>query len=283
MPARRGKSAPPQPFLRRHWRALVGGACATALGAGLIGYGYSALAQPGRLPLRVVEINGNFDRLDRDEIRETVRGAIDGGFLAVDLAAVRHAVREMPWVAEVSIRRVWPDRLQMHVTEEQPLARWGDDALINTGARVFRPKSLAGHDAMPRLRGPDGSETRVVDFYRVVAPALAARGLQLRELALDERRHWWLHLMATGGHAGSDAGGDGAQAGPDGDLVVSLGREDLERRLAQFLRVYPSLAADDARRPVRIDMRYAHGFAVRWQPREPVAPGVAPDQAREEA
>jgi cell division protein FtsQ len=263
MPARRGTSAPPQPFLRRHWRGLAGGIGAGVLAAGLLGYTYHALTQPGRLPLRVVEINGNFNRLDRDDIRETVRGAMDGGFLTVDMAAVRRAVRAMPWVAEVSIRRVWPDRLQMHVTEEQPLARWGEDALINTGARVFRPKSLAGHEGMPRLRGPDGSETRVVDFYRAVAPSLAARGLQLQELALDERRHWWLHLNE--------------------DLVVSLGREHLEERLAQFLRVYPSLAADDARRPVRIDMRYAHGFAVRWQQRAPAEADAAHDQAREEA
>lgn len=263
MPARRGKTTPPPSFVNRHWRGLLGGLTAVVLAVGSFGYALHALSQPGRLPLRVVEINGNFDRLDRDAIRTTVRGAIDGGFLTVDMAALRQAVRAMPWVAEVSIRRVWPDRLQIHVTEEQPLARWGDDALVNTGARVFRPRSLAGHEGMPRLRGPDGSEARVVGFYRALAPTLAARGLRLVELALDERRHWWLHL--------------------DDGLEVSLGRERVEQRLAQFLRVYPSLAADDSRRPVRIDMRYAHGFAVRWQQREPAPPDATSDQPREEA
>ena len=67
-------------------------------------------------------------------------------------------------------------------------------------------------------------------------------------MQLDERRHWWLRF--------------------DDGLTLSLGREDIEYRLAQFFRVYPSLIAEAVRRPERVDMRYAHGFAVRWQ--EPV-------------
>ena len=44
-----------------------------------------------------------------------------------------------------------------------------------------------------------------------------------------------------------------------------IGREARDARLSQFLRVYPQLVADPKRRPERVDMRYTHGFAVRWR------------------
>ena len=133
----------------------------------------------------------------------------------------------------------------MAVTEQVPLARWGDGALINVTGEVFQPDELGPYSALVRLRGPAGSERRVVAFLQSVVPAARTRGLQLDALELDERRHWWLRF--------------------DGGLTVSLGRENTENRLAQFLRVYPSLVAEQQRVPERVDMRYSHGFAVRWQ------------------
>jgi cell division protein FtsQ len=251
-PARAAKTTAATPASWRRWSAIaaagLGGVLLFALGA----YGVHYLSRPDTLPLRVIEIRGGFERLDRADIQRTVEQSIDGGFFSCDMIALRAAVVAMPWVAEASIRRVWPDRLQIHVEEEVPLARWHDDALVNTGARVFRPRSLDGYQQMVRLRGPDGSVGRVVTFYQRLEPVLGARGLHLVELELDARRHWWLRF--------------------DDGLVVSLGRERTEHRLAAFLRVYPSLAAEAERRPQRIDMRYAHGFAVLWQPRQHPSP-----------
>jgi cell division protein FtsQ len=221
-------------------------------------FGYHYLSQPERLPLRVVEVGGVLERLDRDEIQRTVVDAIDGGFFSCDMQKLRQAVVAMPWVADVSIRRVWPDRLHMLVTEQVPLARWGDAALVSIDAGVFRPSKMADFDGLVQLQGPAGSEQRVVQFFRAVLPAAQARGLHVEAVRLDERRHWWLHF--------------------DGGLTVSLGREYVDHRLAQFFRVYPSLATQSARQPARVDMRYEHGFAVRW--REPAGQDPAAGQEK---
>lgn len=214
---------------------------------------YQYLSQPGRLPLRVVEVKGEFRQLRSKQIQQRVVDAIDGGFFSCDMPRLRAALLAMPWVADVSIRRVWPDTLSMQVREEVPLARWGRASLINADAGVFTPDVLADFADLPRLSGPVGSESKVVGFYRVVAEAALTRELGIRALELDARRHWWMTF--------------------DGGLVLALGRDDVEHRLAQFLRVYPSLVAQPSRQPARIDMRYAHGFAVGW--REP-AGGDAP-------
>jgi cell division protein FtsQ len=241
------------------WLGLLGLLSVSGAVLAAAAFGYHYLSQPGRLPLRVVEVGGALERLDRDEIQRTVVDAIDGGFFSCDMRKLRQAVVAMPWVADVSIRRVWPDRLHMLVTEQVPLARWGDDALVSIDAGVFRPSKMTEFDGLVQLQGPAGSEQRVVQFFRVVLTAARARGLHIEAVRLDERRHWWLHFNR--------------------DLTVSLGRENVDHRLAQFFRVYPSLATQSARQPARVDMRYEHGFAVRWH--EPA--GQDPAAGREKS
>ena len=248
---------------RRAWLMPVTiGSLIVLVGSALL-LGYHLLSQPGRLPLRVIEINGELQRLDRDEIQRVVVGNIDGGFFSCDMKKLREAVVAIPWVDDVSIRRSWPDRLSMVVTEQVPLARWGEDALINVRGAVFRPASPVPFKSLVRLSGPQDSERRVVEFYQRVIAGTRSRGMQLTEVELDQRRHWWLRFA-------------------DG-LTVSLGRENVDHRLAQFFRVFPSLVAQPARQPQRIDMRYANGFAVSWCEPENDESGSKPLAVEEKA
>ncbi len=260
MAARNKKPAPKKTTgeARRRWLGVLGLAVGLGSLISAAGFGYHYVSQPDRLPFRVVEVSGSLNRLDRGAIERTVIAAIDGGFFSCDMQQLRAAVVAMPWVADVSVRRIWPDRLHMAVTERVPLARWGSDALVSVDAGVFRPADMAGFDSLVELHGPLGSQQRVVQFYQAVLPATRALSLQVAAVRLDERRHWWLHFV--------------------GGLTVSLGREQVDRRLAQFLRVYPSLASQPGRLPERVDMRYEHGFAVRW--REPAGQDPAAEQER---
>jgi cell division protein FtsQ len=259
----RSRRQPARQPAQRRWLAplLTLGPLLIALGGAAFAYHY--LSQPGRLPLRVIEVDGEFRQLEPAQIQATVMQAIDGGFFSCDMRGLRAAVLAMPWVADVSIRRAWPDTLRMHVIEEVPLARWGEDALINLDASVFTPPSLEGYTGLVRLSGPPGSQRRVVDFLAAVVPAARTRELTVREIELDARRHWWIRF--------------------DGGLTLSLGREDVAHRLAQFFRVYPSLVAQPQRQPERIDMRYEHGFAVRWRESAGKEAGMEQEKAREKA
>lgn len=238
---------------RRQWLPVVATLSTFAVLVGGLAAAYLYLSQPGRMPLRVVEVSGEFRHLSRAAIQQTAGAAIDGGFFTCDMQKLRSAVLGMPWVADVSIRRIWPDRLNMRVVERLPLARWGDDALVSTDAQVFQPRDLGEYANLVSLGGPAGSAPRVVAFFQAALPAARSRGLEVSAIELDQRRHWWLHF-AEG-------------------MTVSLGREARDARLSQFLRVYPQLVADPQRRPERVDMRYTHGFAVRWRdtPVEPAA------------
>lgn len=212
-------------------------------GAGWALHRYAA--DPRQQPIRMIRVTGELRHLDRGRIQQVVAEAIDGGFYTTDMERIRAEVRRMPWVDQVSIRRVWPDTLVMDVVEQVPFARWGERALVNPRGEVFRPAGASLPNDPVRLFGPSGSAPEVVAFYRWARPGLASAGLPIAALGLDARREWVLQT---------------AQG-----IDIKLGRRDTERRLIRLVATAAGLRADPERHPEQVDLRYEHGFAVRWR------------------
>jgi len=246
-PKRKTATGPESPLKR--WMAPLRRALALTGGVLVVGT-TSAMAvdymrDPHHLPLEIVRVTGELRHLDKQRIEAAVANAIDGNFFTVDMAGIRDQVQALPWVDRVSVRRVWPRTLVMDVTEQQPYARWGEQALVNVRGEVFAPPEGKGPDGLVRLFGPEASVERVVSFYREAAARLAAAGLVVERLGLDERREWHVEL--------------------EGGLELVIGQEGERARLARFVDTYPLLLDDPARRPARVDMRYTQGFAVSWK------------------
>ena len=204
------------------------------------------LHRPGQLPLREVEITGEFTWLDPAAVRQRVSEVVQGrAFFDVDLLEVSRQVGAMPWVGQVSVRRVWPDTLRMEVTEQVPLAYWNRDALVNLDGQVFRPAEIPDLGPLPYFSGGERDAPRLVAFYLQLHSRLLDRSLRIGELRLDRRGDWTVIF----------------RNGPE----LVLGHEDIAERQRVFLELYPRLLQYGQRPPARIDMRYEHGFAVRWQ------------------
>lgn len=195
-------------------------------------------------PLREVDVRGRLNHTSAAAVRRAIAGSVHGNFFAVDLAALRAALQRLPWVRAVDVRRVWPDRLQVTLTERVPLARWGDAALIDSYGDLFAAHSDA---ALPLLAGPPGTEHEVARRYVQFATMLAPLGLRLTQVILSPRYAWSLRLA--------------------GGLSVELGRprpnDPIGARLRRFVAVYPALLKDLGRRIAYVDLRYPNGFAVR--------------------
>jgi cell division protein FtsQ len=207
--------------------------------------------EPAAMPVRVVSVDGAVRRLSVPVLARTVTEHLQSGILTQDLDTLREAVEALPWVRTASLRRIWPDRIQLSVTEHQPLARWGEDGLATAEGVVFRPKDEVLPTGLPHLESDDAQAPRVVAQYLNWRDRLATLGLSISTLVMDARGAWSLDLK-------------------DG-LRIELGTERVEERLTRFIRTWPQLAA--AGRPDQVDLRYANGLAVRW------AKGGAPGDA----
>ncbi|HEC17690.1 MAG TPA: FtsQ-type POTRA domain-containing protein [Sedimenticola sp.] len=232
---------------RPFWPALLRWGLALslfgAMGAGAV-LGGARLLDPQTLPLKVVRIEGEFKYLDRRRLEQVVAAQLRGGFFTVDVEAVRAKVRALPWVDEAGVRRIWPDTLQIRVTEQAPLARWGGRRLLNRRGEVFSPAPAEIPPGLPQLAGPEGTAAGMAARYRAMQARLDAAGLRIVRLQQDERRAWSIEFA------------DGA--------VIRLGSRDLDRRLARFIRLYPRLRDAGRGRPRQVDLRYTNGFVVHW-------------------
>jgi cell division protein FtsQ len=191
-------------------------------------------------PLREVKVNGELHHVTREQLRLIVGRHLQGNFFTLDLVKARDAFEKLPWVRNVSVRRRWPDRLEVQVEEHQELARWGNIALVNTYGELFH---AASDKDLPVFYGPGDDVREVAEHYQSYGELLKPTGLRVTQVALTPRRAW--------------------EIGTDKGMVLELGREHVEERLKRFAAVYARTLANLAA-PVRyVDLRYPNGFAVR--------------------
>lgn len=220
-------------------------------GALLAWSGMLALQSLPVFPLQQVVVATPVDQVSRAQIEHTARSVLTGNFFTVNLESSRAAFERMPWVRTASLRRLWPDGVELSIEEHQAVARWtaqeGEPRLVNGRGEVFVASTEA---SLPRLVGPEGSAPRVLQRYQAFSEALAATGRKPVVVHLSAREAWQIKL--------------------DDGVVLELGRDQPKHPLAERLDRYvtnyaAASAAVKARLPVigTVDMRYPNGFALR--------------------
>jgi cell division protein FtsQ len=212
------------------------------------------MQDPSRWPVRQVAIEGDFRHLLRTELQQAIEPVAAAGFFAMNVSEIQQRLQMLPWVDLVSVRRVWPDRLEVEVREQRAVASWGEHAFMNAQAQVFEPADTVELPQLPRLDGPAGHEQNVLGMYRDMQSLVAPLQLGVTQLQLDARRAW--HMRLSNG------------------LQLQIGRSQPAQRVARFVRVYPVILAAASGRPVSVDLRYGHGFAVHWQRSDNTARGA---------
>jgi cell division protein FtsQ len=191
-------------------------------------------------PLREVRMTKPVSLVNGEQVEALIRREIKGNFFTLDLIAARAAFARLPWVRNVSMRRRWPDRLEVTLEEHVPLARWGDRTLVNNYGEVFS----ADYDGkLPLFVGPAESAKEIAIQYDFFKRSLAAIGRVPDQVQVTPRRAWQVRL--------------------EGGPTLELGRERIEARLARFVAGYSATLGKLDRRIDFVDLRYANGFAVR--------------------
>jgi len=203
------------------------------------------MRDPYQWPVQTVNIKGKFEHLQQTQLEKEVVPLASEGFFGMNVSAIQERLQSLPWVEQVSVRRVWPDQLSIAVREQQPVAYWGEKGFLNPLAQVFEPKQSVDLPALPRFEGPDGYEQRVLLMYRQLQDMLKPLQLSVGSLRLDARRTWRVQLS--------------------NDLTVEIGRRNPVDRIARFVRVYPAILAAGSGQVRSVDLRYSNGFAVRRQ------------------
>jgi len=263
----------------------------------LYGAAYYVMHLPGAFPVRSVRLGDTPQRVAVEQVLQVLHAEVRGNLVTADIEHLRRSLEQLPWVRNVDIRREYPDRLAVWLEEHQVLARWNNTALVNRHGEIFSVESelqmikavprpdearvndqttsqptrltynsnqvagfggvlLAGvtqpplygggEQELPGFVGPEGTSVEITQQYAEFKRQLAALNLHAAKLVLSPRHAWQVHLSNS--------------------MVLELGREDVQQRLARFVAVYPySLGAQKIRgATAHVDLRYRNGFAVRW-------------------
>ncbi|MFV8818254.1 cell division protein FtsQ/DivIB [Haliea sp. E17] len=194
------------------------------------------------LPVQQITVTGELEHIRTNAIREMVEPQLVHGFIGTDLAELSQQLEALPWVYTASVRRVWPNSLEIHIDEQLPIARWGDNGFLNHQGQIFRPSNAARWESLPLLQGPDSGAPALMRTYQRLVDLLAPLGLGVKELVVDERGE--------------------VEAQLQGGQRLLIGGQDFLERIQRFGSVYRAELAEQMPRVERIDLRYAHGVAV---------------------
>ncbi len=189
--------------------------------------------------LRAVRVDAAPQRVATAEIEAVVRNELRGNFFTIDLEATRQAFEKLAWVRKASVRRQFPWQLEVELEEHVALASWNGTALVNTYGEVFKAESEGD---MPSFIGQPDSAVEVARMYTVLAGELAPLKQEIVQISLSPRHTWQLRLS--------------------NGMLLKLGNEQPQQRLARFVAVYSYSLAALASTASYVDLRYRNGFAA---------------------
>jgi len=227
----------------------------------LVTIGWAALprlAQQPKFQLKRVDVRGDLRHVTAASVRAALAGRLRGNYFTMRLEDTRRLFETVPWVAHASVRRVWPDRLVVTVTEHRALGVWGDGRLLSDRGELFvaNPDEAEIYGQLPEFSGPFSAAKDAARQYYELSAQFAALSLRIGAIDISDRKAWSLRLVF-------DLGEETKRAG---EIRVELGRDGaampLGARVAQVVAAYPLVVAQLGSAPARIDARYARGLAV---------------------
>jgi cell division protein FtsQ len=211
----------------------------------LLAWAAARLADPDVLPVKYVEVSGDLHHVAPAQIRDRVTAVLRGNFFTANTGTIRRELTAVSWVYSARVSRVWPDTLSVVIVEQQPVARWGEDAMVNLAGEVFHAPMGDAEKALPVLRGPADDVLAVVQHYETAVAGLRRLNVGIRDLSLDERHAWRVELS--------------------NGVTLVLGRQEYDKRLERFSELYKQVMDQHADRVGLVDLRYSNGFAIRWR------------------
>lgn len=208
----------------------------------------NAVANAAGFRITSVAITGR-KQLTQDEI--LAAGGVNGrsSLLFLDAAAVRDKLKADPWIADATVQKLYPGRLQIAITERAPYALWQESGRVSVIAEdgtVLEPYVARRFVSLPLVVGK-GAETRARDFLNLLARYPQVRAAVKAIVFVGERR-WNLRLA------------DGVDVRlPEHDVEKALATlTKLDREDSLFSR---DITAIDMRLPDRLTVRLSEDAA----------------------
>jgi len=239
MQFRKGKLNPPFQYLSRIVRIFLLGVIILSL---IFIINQFSLADS--FPIRKVIVYG-VNHVDQDEVKNMITPLVNTGYFNINIDTIRDRLTQIPWVAEITVRRDWPDQILITMIEKNPIAKWNESHLLSGNGEIFLPKEFQDSQGLPHFLGPKGKQMIMLQYFDDINRILLPLHVKISHLELTPHSTWRLIL--------------------DNGIRLQMGNKDILTRLSQFVKVYPKIVGERLSDIDYIDLRYSNGVAVRWK------------------
>lgn len=199
-------------------------------------------------PVDRIVLSGDAIITQQRDIQQALNEFQDSSFFNLDINSVAANIEAFSWVESAKVTRQWPNVLVIDLVEHEAVYRWGEEELLDAAGNRFVNVDSQRFAHLPQLDGIDGHESEMIFAYQQLTTALGSRlsKLGVERFVLNRYLSWELHLQSG--------------------LVIKFGRDDYQKRLKRFVAALQSDKLPDFAQLDSVDLRYQHGFSVRWKP-----------------
>ncbi len=208
---------------------------------------WQKLANPSCFPVKNIKISGDLTYVKQSHLQQIILPFIAKGFFRLDSQGLKEQILHVPWIASVSVKRYWPDTLAVSFITKKPIAFIGKHGLLDAQGNIFIPDGDSIALDLPIFVGPVGQQKYLLQTYNTLNPMFAQLNLKIKFLQLIDEQYW--HLKLNNG------------------LTVYLSRSQPYIQLERLVDVYPDVIASKVSMVDYVDLRYAHGMAVKFKKR----------------
>ncbi len=189
-----------------------------------------------------IEVKGNLVVWSPDDIKNQVSWVLGDGFYSADLNLVYDSILNMPLIHNVQVRKRWPDRIEINVSEDIPMAVWNGSQIIGINGDLM---SIPEHFNVDKLAAIDGNNEYLdesIKSFRLVQQVMGGSNIKIQRLDISDTGSMSLHLS--------------------NEWDVFIGSAHLEKRALRLKKLLTGLPADEVS---AVDLRYGKGAAIQWR------------------
>ena len=211
-------------------------------------------SQPNfHLKYLILNISSNdVQHVQPEELKTLVIRELNGTALTTDLRAIYTSVLSHPWIKEATVRRIWPNKILVNLSEHNIIGIWADGRFVSQAGELLEFDKLQSDSInaekncfLVNLDGPNETVANVLKKARMISKKASHVGLQTTGVQLTGQYDW--RVFFSNG------------------MKMELGGENLEtpleKRLDNFFDSVVWVRKKIKNDLISVDLRYAHGFA----------------------
>lgn len=173
------------------------------------------------------------------------------GYFAQNVEDVQQNLKQIPWVKNAYVRKIWPDKLYIDVVEYQPVAFWNNDRFLAQDGTIFQlPEDKIKSLHLAHLSGANDQSKEALDAWIKITKILKDKNIHINSLDINERGA--LKVALTNG------------------IWLNLGRNDFMQKIDHFVTIFPEVQIPEGKEIAYIDLRYKDGAAVGFKDKKMV-------------